>query len=73
MGKIVRRLMTEYEPVIEWSADDPSSFAEAQEVFRREIDAGYNAVHSSEGHNEPVMELPKDADLIILTTAMGGG
>ena len=73
MGKIVRRTMTEYEPVIEWSADDDASFAEAEEVFKREVDAGFNAVHSSDGRNEPVTELPKDADLIILTTAMGGG
>lgn len=73
MGKILRRLMTGYEPVIEWSADDDASFAEAQQVFKREVEAGFNAVHSSDGHNEPVTELPKDADLIILTTAMGGG
>lgn len=73
MGKIVRRLMMEMQPVIEWSADDEESFAAAQQVLRDEMDAGYIAVHSSEGRNEPVTELPRDAELVILTTAMGGG
>ena len=73
MGKIVRRTMEEYEPVIEWSADDAGSFEAAEKVFRDELEAGFTAVHSSDGRNEPVTELPQDADLIIITTAMGGG
>ncbi len=73
MGKIVRRLMTEYEPVAEWSADDPASYQAAQEILRKEIDNGFTAVESKDGRNEPVTELPQDAELVILTTAMGGG
>lgn len=73
MGKIVRRKMTGMEPVLEWSADDPASLQAAQERLRREIDDGFTAVHSHDGRNEPVTELPEDAELIILTTAMGGG
>lgn len=73
MGKIVRRLMTEYQDVAEWSADDPGSYEAAQEILRKEIDAGFTAVESRDGRNEPVTELPQDAELVILTTAMGGG
>lgn len=73
MGKIVRRLISEMQPVAEWSADDPASVEAAQEVLRREIDAGFTAVAHTAGHNEPVTELPQDAEMIILTTAMGGG
>ncbi len=73
MGKIVRRLMTEYQPVAEWSPDDPASVQAAQEVLRREIEAGFTAVAHTEGRNEPVTELPENAEMVILTTAMGGG
>lgn len=61
------------EPVMEWSADDPASVREAAELILRETDDGFTAVHSHDGRNEPVTELPEDAELIILTTAMGGG
>ena len=73
MGKIVRRLMTEYQPVTEWSADDPGSYEAAQKLLRDELEAGYTAVESRDGSNEPVTELPRDAELVILITAMGGG
>ena len=73
MGKLVRRLMTGYETLVEWSPSDRSSVEEAEAVFRREVDAGYTAVRSEQGRNEPVRELPADAELVILTTAMGGG
>ncbi len=71
MGKIVRRVISGYEPVTEWSPDDPASVEAAQRVLADEIDAGYNAVVA--GHNDPVRELPADADTVILTMAMGGG
>jgi hypothetical protein len=31
------------------------------------------AVLGGEGRNEPIAELPADADLVILTMPMGGG
>ena len=73
MGKIVRRLMTGYEDVAEWSADDPASFEAAQATLAHEMENGYEAVSQIDGRNEPVQELPQDAELVILTTAMGGG
>ena len=73
MGKIVRRLTAGYEPVAEWSADDDQSFAKAQEILEHELGHGYIAVLSEHGHNDPVTELPRDAEKVILITAMGGG
>jgi hypothetical protein len=73
MGKIVRQQLDGFQPVAEWSADDPASFRAAQDVLRREIDAGYMAVRSEDGPNKSVTELPQDAELVILTMAMGGG
>jgi hypothetical protein len=41
--------------------------------MRREVDAGYVAVRGGEGRNEPVDELPPEADIVFLTMPMGGG
>jgi hypothetical protein len=73
MGKIVRRTLGGDEVVEEWSADDPDSVRRASDALRREVDAGYVAVQGGEGRNEPVDDLPPDADLVILTMPMGGG
>ncbi|CAA9475602.1 MAG: hypothetical protein AVDCRST_MAG65-1091 [uncultured Solirubrobacteraceae bacterium] len=73
MGKIVRRLMNGYEDVAEWSSDDPASYEAAQATLEHEIHSGYEAVAQIDGRNQPVQELPQDAELVILTTAMGGG
>ena len=73
MGRIVRRLTTGMKTVIEWSPDDEASYREAQEVLRHQLHEGYNAVRVRDNHYEPVHELPRDADTIILSTAMGGG
>jgi hypothetical protein len=73
MGKLLRRTLDGDETVAEWSADDPDSVHAAGEAMRREVDAGYMAVLGGDGRNEPVQELPADADLVILTMPMGGG
>ena len=73
MGKIVRRTLDGDETVTEWSPSDPDSVRAAAEVLQREVDSGYVAVESSEGRNDPVAELPPDADVVILTMPMGGG
>jgi hypothetical protein len=59
--------------LLEWSTDDAASVQAAAEAMRREVDAGYVAVRGGEGRNEPVDELPPDADVVILTMPMGGG
>jgi hypothetical protein len=73
MGRLLRRTLGGDETVLEWSADDPASVHAAAEAMRREVDAGYMAVLGGEGRNEPIAELPADADLVILTMPMGGG
>ena len=73
MGKLVRRVKEGYAPVAEWSTDDPSSLEAAQSRLREELEAGYTAVLADGDDNEPVTELPADADMVILTVPMGGG
>jgi hypothetical protein len=73
MGKLVRRTLDGDEVVAEWSAGDADSVRAAAEAMRREVDAGYVAVRSGDGRNEPVDELPPDAEMVILTMPMGGG
>ena len=73
MGKLVRRTVDGDSTLLEWSADDAASVQEAAEAMHREVEAGYVAVHGGEGRNEPVDELPPDADVVILTMPMGGG
>jgi hypothetical protein len=73
MGRLVRRVLEGYADVVEWSPDDPSSVEAAQLRLRDELDAGYVAVLADGDDNEPVTELPPDADMIILTMPMGGG
>ena len=73
MGKLMRRTLDGDSTIAEWSPDDPDSVRAAAEAMRREIDAGYVAVRGGEGRNEPVDELPPDADVVILTMPMGGG
>lgn len=73
MGKLLRRTLDGDSTIAEWSADDPDSVRAAADAMRREVDAGYVAVRGGEGRNEPVDELPADADVVILTMPMGGG
>lgn len=73
MGRLVRRVLDGYEDVAEWSADDPSSVEAAQLRLRDELGAGYMAVIADGDDNQPVTELPANADMVILTMPMGGG
>ena len=73
MGKLVRRTVEGDSTVLEWSADDADSVRRAAEKMREEVAAGYTAVLDGDGRNEPIDELPPDAELVILTMPMGGG
>jgi hypothetical protein len=73
MGKLMRRTVDGDSTLLEWSADDAESVRAAAEAMRREVDAGYVAVRGGEGRNEPVDELPPEAEVVILTMPMGGG
>lgn len=71
MGVLLRRVLTGHEQVAEWSPDDAASLDAARRLLKRELDAGYMAVRADD--NEPLTELPADAEVVILTMPMGGG
>jgi hypothetical protein len=73
MGVLKRRVLTGHETLAEWSSDDPASLEAAQRLLHRELESGYVAVLAEDGENEPVTELPADAEVVILTMPMGGG
>jgi hypothetical protein len=73
MGVLLRRVLDGHERVAEWSPDDAASLDEARRLLKQELDAGYIAVRAEDGHNEPLEELPVDAEAVILTMPMGGG
>jgi hypothetical protein len=73
MGVLKRRVLTGHETLAEWSPEDPASIAAAQQLLQRELEAGYMAVRAEGDENEPLTELPADADVVILTMPMGGG
>jgi hypothetical protein len=73
MGVLKRRVLTGHETLAEWSPEDPASVDEARRLLQRELDAGYIAVSGEDDENEPLTELPADAEVVILTMPMGGG
>jgi hypothetical protein len=73
VGRLVRRTLNGEQPLAEWSPSDLGSYQAAAAVFQRELDSGYSAVRAKGATHESVTELPRDAELVILTTAMGGG
>ena len=73
MGVLLRRVLDGHERVAEWSPDDAASLDAARRLLKRELDAGYMAVRADDDDNEPVTELPADAEVVILTMPMGGG
>ena len=73
MGVLLRRVLTGHERVAEWSPDDAASLDAARRLLKRELDAGYMAVRAEDDDNEPLTELPVDAEAVILTMPMGGG
>ena len=74
MGRLVRRALEEDVLLAEWSDGDEGSYEEAAAVLERELEAGNTAARvDDDWKHESVTELPPDAELVIVTTAMGGG
>ena len=73
MGKLVRQAFDDDEVLAEWSASDRGSYEAAADVFQRQLETGYTAVRVDGAEHHAVTTLPPDAELVLLTTARGGG
>ena len=73
MGKLVRRVLDEDELIAEWSDSEPGSYEAATAEFVRLLGEGHTAVQVEGPEHRPVTTLPEDADLVLMSTAMGGG
>jgi hypothetical protein len=73
MGRLVRRVLEGDEVLAEWSDADPASYERAAAEFERLLGEGHTAVRVEGAEHRPVTTLPPDAELVLLTTAMGGG
>lgn len=73
MGRLAHRTLHGEDVIAEWSAEDDASYEAAAETFRQELASGLSAVSVEGAEHRPVTELPRDAELVLLSTAMGGG
>ena len=73
MGKLARRVLNEDELLAEWSDSEPGSYEAAAAQFERLLAEGHTAVQVDGVEHSPVTTLSRDADLVLVTTAMGGG
>jgi len=73
MGRLVRRALNDDEVLAEWSDSEPGSFDAARAEFDRLLSEGHTAVRVDGAEHRPVTTLPRDAEVVLVTTAMGGG
>jgi hypothetical protein len=73
MGRLARRTLHGHDVIVEWSDADPDSYAAAVAIFERELENGYTAVSVEGAEYRPITRLPREAELVLLSTAMGGG
>ena len=69
----MRRVLDGEELLAEWSASEPGSYEAAAALLRRELEAGHTAAQVDGPTFVSVTALPEDAEVVIVTTAMGGG
>lgn len=69
----MRRVLEGEQLLAEWSASEPGSYDAAAALFRHELEAGHTAAQADGPTFVSVTALPEDAELVIVTTAMGGG
>ena len=73
MGRLVRRVLAGEELLAEWSPSQPGSYDAAAALFQQELEAGHTAARADGPTFVSVTALPEDAELVVVTTAMGGG
>jgi hypothetical protein len=73
VGKLVRRVLDGEVVLAQWSSSEPGSYEAAAAVFKRALEAGETAARVDGPRFESVTALPEDAEVVVVTTAMGGG
>jgi threonine synthase len=73
MGRLARRVLEGEELIAEWSDSDPGSYDAAVAAFEQLLAEGHTAVRVEGAELRPVTTLPPDAEMVLVTTAMGGG
>ena len=73
MGRLSHRTLEGEELIAEWDESDPASYEAAAAAFEHGLESGLTAVRVEGAEYHPVTELPRDAELVLLSTAMGGG
>jgi bisphosphoglycerate-independent phosphoglycerate mutase (AlkP superfamily) len=74
MARLIRMDKTGHTTLAEWTTGDEEAIEAAVAAFREQLEDGYYAVVTAgEGHAEQVVELPLDAELVILRRPIAGG
>ena len=74
MSRLIRMDHTGHSRLAEWTGEGEAGFEAAVEAFRRELEAGYiGVVPEGEGHATQVIELPAEAELVIMRRPIAGG
>ena len=69
----MRRLVGGDQVIATWSSAEPGSYEAAAATLRRELEQGNSAARVDGQTHQSVTELPEDAEVVLVTTAMGGG
>ena len=74
MSRLIRMDTTGHSTLAEWTTGDAEAIERAVAEFRRQLDEGYYAlITEGEGQARQVVELPVDAELVILRRPIAGG
>jgi hypothetical protein len=74
MSRLIRMDTTGHSTLAEWTTGDAEAIERAVAEFRRQLDEGcYAMVTEGEGQARQVVELPVDAELVILRRPIAGG
>lgn len=74
MARLIRMDKTGHTTLAEWTPTDVEAIEAAVAAFREQLEDGYYAVVTAgEGEAEQVLELPVDAELVILRRPIAGG
>jgi hypothetical protein len=73
VGRLARKTLHGQDLIAEWSDSEPESYAAAAAAFARELEKGYTAVSVEGTEYRSITELPREAELVLLSTARGGG